>query len=1406
MRGHAALWRRRVLFEPLEQRQLLSTVTATSMFSSIASVVYGTPVTFTAAVSAQSGTAAPTQGSVAFLDSTTHASLGAGTFGSSSGTASTWTLATTAKSLNVTSGDTITATYTPGAGFLGSSGTTSETVTTRAVTVTAAANVKIYDGTTSASATPIVTSGSLVTGDTPAFSENYDTKNAGIGKLLTPTGSVNDGNSGNNYAVTFAATGNDDINPLPVTVTAVANTKAYDGTMSASEAPTITPGLATGDTSAFSESYNDATVGTAKTLIPGGSVNDGNGGANYSVTFAASTAGAITQTAAYFLVTATPSSITAGGSAMLTVTVEDGSGKAVTNYGGTVHFTSSDPLEPLPAANFTFTPGSGVAYVLATLETAGSWSVTATDTVNSSISGVSNAVSVGPASASKLGLVPPGSVSAGGTLLATAYVEDPYGNLVSTGSFSTATVTVAIASGPNGGKLLGTTSVQAVGGVATFGTLSINQAGSYTLIATASGLLPSSPIGPMVTPGAATQLAFATEPANTPGANTMTNMKVAIEDQYGNTVTTDGSSVTLSLNAAASGGGGVLKGTLTKSASGGVATFSGLSIVNPSNNSYSAAGTGYTLSANDTDVGVVLTAGKSTAFNTTLIVNSCTMTPTGFVATFSQPIDPSKPNLYSAQASGNLPANVELIGSVEGSVRGSLVLNATDTQITFVATTLVHSTGLPIAGVSSTNATSGILAPDGYTVVLDSGSTAFVTTNGQLLDGNGSGTGGTNFNQTTTVNNSADVDVVIPSFARGPSSSTITSTVNVLNVSTPIFVDTPLAIAPSTQNGATESGNTVTITTSSAHGLVTGQAVLIAGFTGVYAGYNGTYTLASVPSTTTFTYTDPTSGLGKSGSGTVTGYGLTESGSTVTVWTTVAHDLAINEPVTISGAGVAGYNGTFTITSLPGGANGTTFTYTDTNTGLANAGGGTAALARGIPISLSGAKTSGVTSGTFTLTYSSSDLAISGAVVDPALAASYGATLSLDASSTPGNAIIDFSTTTALPSASTKPILLGGLVATVPSTAYYKAKDLLHFSSVTLKSGGGSVTAIGTDALHLVTFAGNASGSGAITSGDGLDLARVVAGADAGFAAYPMTDPDIIGDLLGDGAVDGPNGAALGRYINGATVPQMPLYPGAPANVLPGPDPTVSIPPALTLAADGTVTVPVNIDDPHPAGSAGMTQATLAVSYDPAVFSVSSSDIHLGSVPASGSGWTLESTLDAASGQIGVTIWSATPIASSAAGSLVTIVFHRTAMAASGTTSIDLVNSADPDGSGVIFTQVDDVQGPYTLTPAPSDVFDPQIDGLVSLAAAAGPASAAGAGVVAGRVSRHVADRLFTALGRGAVGTAELAIAGYGAEPGAPEAWAAQTSAVVSAQANLDRLLWESGDSSWQDDKRPWLG
>ena len=64
----------------------IATPTTTTLSTSQASVTYGTPVTFTATVSAQTGSTAPTAGSVEFFDSTTGRDLGDGSLAGSTGT------------------------------------------------------------------------------------------------------------------------------------------------------------------------------------------------------------------------------------------------------------------------------------------------------------------------------------------------------------------------------------------------------------------------------------------------------------------------------------------------------------------------------------------------------------------------------------------------------------------------------------------------------------------------------------------------------------------------------------------------------------------------------------------------------------------------------------------------------------------------------------------------------------------------------------------------------------------------------------------------------------------------------------------------------------------------------------------------------------------------------------------------------------------------------------------------------------------------------------------------------------------------------------------------------------------------------------------------------------------------
>jgi hypothetical protein len=133
--------------------------------------------------------------------------------------------------------------------------------------------------------------------------------------------------------------------------------------------------------------------------------------------------------------------------------------------------------------------------------------------------------------------------------------------------------------------------------------------------------------------------------------------------------------------------------------------------------------------------------------------------------------------------------------------------------------------------------------------------------------------------------------------------------------------------------GAVENGFLVTITTSSAHGLTAGQATTIAGV-GV-ASYNGTFPVVAVLSGTQFTYIAGASGLTASGGG-------TSASATATILTTAAHGLAVGQLVTTAGIGIAGYNGTFQVASVP---DSTHFTFTAPTGALAASGAGTAAAA-----------------------------------------------------------------------------------------------------------------------------------------------------------------------------------------------------------------------------------------------------------------------------------------------------------------------------------------------------------------------------------------------------------------------------------------------------------------------------
>jgi hypothetical protein len=157
----------------------------------------------------------------------------------------------------------------------------------------------------------------------------------------------------------------------------------------------------------------------------------------------------------------------------------------------------------------------------------------------------------------------------------------------------------------------------------------------------------------------------------------------------------------------------------------------------------------------------------------------------------------------------------------------------------------------------------------------------------------------------------------------------------------PLTVTIGAAPSATQLGGATEDGHTVTISTGAAgptHTLQPGDVVTISGVP--VPEYNGTWTVDTVPTTRSFTFTNPATGLARTGGGTITlnAPGLTEVGNTVTVRTSAAHGRSVGDTVVITGAGNAGYNGTFAVASVPSARS---FTYTNPTAGLPAAGGGT---------------------------------------------------------------------------------------------------------------------------------------------------------------------------------------------------------------------------------------------------------------------------------------------------------------------------------------------------------------------------------------------------------------------------------------------------------------------------------
>jgi hypothetical protein len=252
-------------------------------------------------------------------------------------------------------------------------------------------------------------------------------------------------------------------------------------------------------------------------------------------------------------------------------------------------------------------------------------------------------------------------------------VQDADGNTVTSYNED---VVLAIATNPGGGTLSGTTTVEAASGVSTFSGLSIDKVGTgYTLTATSGTLTAATSAAFTITPGTATQLIFTQQPSNTVAAETVTPaVSVTVQDDYGNTVASYATVVSLAIGT--NPGGGTLTGGDAVAPVAGVATFAGLSI--------DKSGPGYTLQAASDGL-----SQTSTAFD----IAPSVATQLAFVV---------QPNNTLAGATIAPPVQIAVQDSL-----GNTVTSATDAITVAIGT---NPAGGTLSGTLMANAVNGVAA------------------------------------------------------------------------------------------------------------------------------------------------------------------------------------------------------------------------------------------------------------------------------------------------------------------------------------------------------------------------------------------------------------------------------------------------------------------------------------------------------------------------------------------------------------------------------------------------------------------------------------------------------------------------------------------------------------------------
>ena len=584
--------------------------------------------------------------------------------------------------------------------------------------------------------------------------------------------------------------------------------------------------------------------------------------------------------ATHFTVVATPSA-TAGSPDSVTVAALDQFGNLVSTYSGTVHFTSSDTQAILPA-NSTLTNGAGVFSV--TFKTLGSQTVTATDTVTSSITGTSNTVTVGSGVTTHFLVSAPASASAGSPLSVVVTALDQFNNLVTTYSG-----TVHFTSSDTQAVLPANSTLTS--GVGTF-SVTLKTLGSQTVTATDTVTSTITGTSNIVTVGSGGATHYLVSSSGMAIAGTATSVTVTALDQFNNTVTsytgtvhftTSDAQATLPANSTLTNGTGTFSVTLktvgaqtvtaTDTVTSSITGSTGITVSSGAATHFSVTGPGSIVEG--TQFSVTVTA-----------LDQFNNTATGYAGMV---------HITSSDAQAALPTNA-FLSSGTGSflvtlkTTGVQTVTATDT----VTSSITGSTSITVGAGASTHFV--LSAPSTETA----GSPASVTVTARDAAGNVS-TG-----YTGTVHfTSSDAQATLPA------NSTLTNGTGTFSVTLKTTGSQTVTATDTVTSTITGTSAPITVSSSAAtHLLVTAPASAISGtpfsitvtaldqFNNTAAGYTGTLHFTSSDSQAVLSANSTLT----NGTGTFSATLKTAGSQTITATDTVTSSITGAAQITVPGA------------------------------------------------------------------------------------------------------------------------------------------------------------------------------------------------------------------------------------------------------------------------------------------------------------------------------------------------------------------------------------------------------------------------------------------------------------------------------------------------------------------------